>query len=47
MLPCLLADAIQSTLTQFHTSAFEPAEAFSHGVMSHLGGDVPASQNEG
>ncbi|WP_157983710.1 hypothetical protein [Simplicispira metamorpha] len=47
MLPSLLANDIQSTLKQFPVSAFEPAEAFNHGLMSRFGDDVPASPNEG
>ncbi|AGX87425.1 RNA helicase-like protein [Candidatus Symbiobacter mobilis CR] len=36
MLPSLLARSIQFGLTQFLVSAFEPADAFSHGLMSRF-----------
>jgi len=36
MLPSLLARDIQSGLKQFLVSAFEPADAFSHGLMSRF-----------
>src|SRR4051794_36544696 len=36
MLPALLARDIQTGLKQFLVSAFEPADAFSHGLMSRF-----------
>lgn len=42
MLPSLLARDIQSGLKQFLVSAFEPADAFSHGLMSRFVDDEEA-----
>ena len=39
MLPSLLARDIQSGLKQFLVAAFEPADAFSHGLMSRFVAD--------
>jgi DEAD/DEAH box helicase domain-containing protein len=47
MFPSLLANDNQSALKQFLVSAFEPVDAFNHGLMSRFGDDVLASQNEG
>lgn len=42
MLPSLLARDIQTGLKQFLVSAFEPADAFSHGLMSRFVDDEAA-----
>ena len=42
MLPSLLARDIQNSLKQFLVSAFEPADAFNHGLMSRFVDDEEA-----
>lgn len=42
MLPSLLANDIQTALKQFLVSAFEPADAFNHGLMSRFVDDEAA-----
>ena len=42
MLPSLLARDIQTGLKQFLISAFEPADAFNHGLMSRFVQDEEA-----
>ena len=42
MLPSLLARDIQTSLKQFLISAFEPADAFNHGLMSRFVQDEEA-----
>jgi DEAD/DEAH box helicase domain-containing protein len=42
MLPSLLAHDIQTALKQFLVSAFEPADAFNHGLMSRFVDDEEA-----
>lgn len=45
MLPSLLARDIQTALKQFLVSAFEPADAFNHGLMSRFVDDEAAWLN--
>ena len=42
MLPSLLAHDIQTALKQFLVSAFEPADAFNHGLMGRFVDDEAA-----
>lgn len=42
MLPSLLANDIQAALKQFLVSAFEPADAFNHGLMRRFVDDEAA-----